>query len=95
MSLEVLYDISTKEIRAWNADESVQGNLPPKPGQAVVILPTELPGFASDLYFVDLENQQVLGNPEYKPEPDWTDLYQAATTNTTKLSVIAQKLDLK
>lgn len=28
--LEVVYDVATKEVRAWNADDSVQGNLKPK-----------------------------------------------------------------
>lgn len=68
--LEVLYDIATKEVRAWNGDDSVPGHFKPKEGQAVVILPIAPPDFESDIYFVDLDNQQVIGNPDYvEPEP--------------------------
>lgn len=65
--LEVLYDIATKEVRAWNADESVQGNLKPKEGRGVIILPIDPPTFVTDWYKVDLTNQIIVGNPDYMP----------------------------
>lgn len=63
--LEVLYDIATKEVRAWNADMKVKDNLKPKEGQEVVILPIDPPTFESDWYKVDLDNQQIVGNPDW------------------------------
>lgn len=65
--LEVLYDIATEEVRAWNADDSVQGNLTPKEGQEVIIFPINPPDFESDIYYVDLVNEVIVGNPEYVP----------------------------
>ena len=65
--LEILYDTATKEIRAWNADDKVQGNLKPKTGQEVVIFPIDPPSFNSDWYKVDLVNKQIVGNPDYVP----------------------------
>lgn len=65
--LEVLYDKATNEVRAWNADDSVQGNLKPKEGQEVVIWDIEPPDFESDVYYVDLDNKQIKGNPDYVP----------------------------
>lgn len=65
--LEILYDTATKEVRAWNADMSVKGNLTPKEGQGVVIFPIDPPTFDSDWYKVDLENQAIVGNPDYTP----------------------------
>lgn len=67
--LEVLYEKETGIVRAWNADDSVQGNLLVKEGQEVVILPIDLPDFKSDIYYVDLDNQVIIGNPDYKPIP--------------------------
>lgn len=68
--LEILYDIATKEVRAWNNDESAQGNFKPKEGQEVVIWDIDPPTFESDWYKVDLENQIIVGNPGYiPPEP--------------------------
>lgn len=67
--LEILYDVTTKEVRAWNADESVQGNLDPQPGQEVVIFPIDPPTFDSDIYYVDLANQKLIPNPNYVPTP--------------------------
>lgn len=68
--LEVLYDTTTKEVRAWNADMKVKGNLKPKEGQKVVILPIDPPAFESDWYKIDLVNKQVAGNPAYiEPDP--------------------------
>ena len=63
--LEVLYDIATKEVRAWNADMKVKGNFKPKEGQKVVILPIDPPAFESDWYKVDLVNKEVVGKPDY------------------------------
>lgn len=63
--LEILYDIGTKEVRAWNADMEVKGNLKAKEGQEVVIFPIDPPNFLSDWYKVDLENQTIIGNPDY------------------------------
>lgn len=66
--LEILYDKDTKEVRAWNADESVQGNLQPKAGQEVVIFPIDPPAFESGEYKVDLATQSIIdGNPDYVP----------------------------
>ncbi|MBA7672709.1 hypothetical protein ES703_80895 [subsurface metagenome] len=62
--LEVLYNIDTKEVRAWNADMSVKGNLKPKEGQKVVILPVDPPAFESDIYYVDFKAKKVVGNPD-------------------------------
>jgi len=65
--LEILYDTATKEVRAWNADMRVKGNLKPKEGQEVVIWDIDPPAFDSDAWFVDLANKQVVGN--ISPEP--------------------------
>ena len=65
--LEILYDTQTKEVRAWNADMKVKGNLKPKEGQKVVIFPIDPPSFESDIYYVDLANKQIKGNPGYVP----------------------------
>ena len=65
MMLEVLYDIPTKEVRAWNADASAQGKFKVKEGQSIALLPCEIPVLDSDIHFVDLPNQQVIGNPSY------------------------------
>lgn len=68
--LEVLYDTATKEVRAWNADMSVKGNLNPKNGQEVVIWSIDPPTLESDWYKVDLKRKRIVGNPDYtKPEP--------------------------
>ncbi len=65
--LEVLYDIATKEVRAWNADMKVKGNLKPKEGQEVIILNSLPPDFESDIYFIDLTSKKIKGNPDYVP----------------------------
>lgn len=65
--LEVLYDKATNEVKAWNADDSVQGNLKPKEGQAVIIWNIDPPAFESDIYYVDLANKEIKGNPDYVP----------------------------
>ncbi len=65
--LEILYDIATKEVRGWNADDKVQGNLIPKEGQEVVIFPISPPDFESDIYYVDLASKKIVGNPDYVP----------------------------
>lgn len=65
--LEVLYDVATREVRAWCGDERQFGNFKPKEGQAVVVLPVDPPTFESDWYKVDLENKKVVGNPDYIP----------------------------
>lgn len=67
--LEILYDTTTKEVRAWNADESVLGNLDPQSGQEVVIFPIDPPTFDSDVYYVDLADQKLIPNPDYTPTP--------------------------
>jgi len=67
--LEVIYDTTTGEVRAWNADTSVKGNLKPREGQKVVILDTNLPSFESDWYRVDFIKQEIIGNPNYKSVP--------------------------
>lgn len=70
--LEVLYDESSKIIRAWNADREVKGNLKPREGQAVVSFANENPPAApSDWYKVDLANEKVVGNPDYQAEVDY------------------------
>lgn len=61
--LEVLYDKDTKEVRAWNGDDKVQGNFKPKAGQGVIILPIDPPNFESDWYKV--EGKKIVGNPDY------------------------------
>jgi len=65
--LEILYDTTTLEVSAWNADPSVHGNLNPQPGQAVVIFPIDPPTLDTDTYYVDLTNQNLLPNPDYIP----------------------------
>ena len=69
--LEILYDKTTKEVRAWNADDAVQGNFKPKGGQEVVIWNIPIPSFDSGEYKVNVTNQTVVdGNPSYvEPEP--------------------------
>ncbi len=63
--LEILYDIVTKEVRAWNADMKVKGNFKPKEGQRVYTLPIDPPDFESDIYLVDLKEKEIKGNPDY------------------------------
>lgn len=94
MSLEILYDIDTKAIRALNADESQQGNLIPKEGQAVIVLPIGLPSFTSDVYYVDLESGQLVGNPAYIKPLSWKESWKAATTTDARLEVMARRLGL-
>lgn len=65
--LEVLYDTATKEIRGWCGDNKQFSNFKPKEGQEIVILEGPPPGFESDIYYVDLEKQKVVGNPDYVP----------------------------
>ena len=68
--LEILYDKATKEVRAWNAADKVQGNLKPKEGQEVIIFPISPPSFGSGEYKVEEANQTIVdGNPSYKPKP--------------------------
>lgn len=65
--LEVLYDINTLEVRAWNADPLAQGNFLPGPDQDVVVLPIDPPTAPSDWFVVDLVAQDMLPNPDYDP----------------------------
>ena len=65
--LEVKYNIADNRILAWNGDMEVKGNLKPREGQAVVILPVDPPNFPSDVHYVDLVNRKVVGNPDYVP----------------------------
>lgn len=67
--LEILYETNTKEVRAWNADEAVQGNLDPQPGQSVVVFPIDPPTIDSDVYYVNLATQTLIPNPDYVPTP--------------------------
>lgn len=68
--LEILYDTATNEVRGWNGDDDAQGNFAPTPDQAVVIWDTPIPDFESDVYFIDLAGQVIIGNPDYiKPIP--------------------------
>lgn len=70
--LEILYNINSLIITAWNADASSQGNFHPGPDEAVVIFPIDPPTVPSDWYMVDLVNQVVLPNPDYDPHtPDY------------------------
>ena len=62
--LEVLYDEATKEVRGWCGDPNEFGNFKPKAGQAVVVLPIDIPPM-SDTYTVDLVGQKVVVNPAY------------------------------
>ena len=93
--LEVLYEQDSKIIRAWNADDSTQGNFKPKAGQAIILLPGEPPIFDSDVYYVDLKNRQVVANPSYIQPPDPKAEWQAARTEAEKLAVLARRLGLE
>lgn len=84
--LEVLYDIATKEVRAWNADMSVKGHFKPKDGQRVYTFPIDPPDFESDIYYVDFKAKKVIGNPDYKPPAPPRDL--AAEVNKIKDRII-------
>lgn len=69
--LEILYDVATLKVAAWNADQSEQGHFHPTPQQDVVIFPIEPPDFESDWYKVNLVSQTIHGNPDYDPlSPD-------------------------
>lgn len=66
--LEILYDTDTKRVRGWCADPDQFGNFEPKPEQAVVIWDIPIPP-RSDWHEVDLANQVIIPNPDYKPKP--------------------------
>ena len=87
--LEILYDVATKEVRAWNADDNVQGNLRPREGQEVVTWDIEPPAFKSDIYYVDLAYQAIVGNPDYVEPPPPRDL--AAEIDDLKAKIEKQK----
>ena len=67
--LEILYDIGKKEVRGWCADENQFGNFKPTPEQEVVIWDIGIPYLETDVYYVDLDNQVIVSNPDYKPRP--------------------------
>lgn len=66
--LEILYDTDTKRVRGWCADPDEFGNFEPKPNQEVVIWDIPIPPH-SDWYEVDLANEVIVSNPDYKPRP--------------------------
>ena len=89
--LEVLYDKITKQVRAWNADMSVQGNFTPKPEEAVVILDTAPPTFKSDVYYVDLNNQVIVGNLDYLAKVAYQDQLAAEFNEAHEQAIRAYK----
>ena len=62
---EVLYDTETNDVRAWNMDMNVVGNLNPQSGEKVIFLFTKPPTIESDWYKVDLAKGIIAGNTEY------------------------------
>ena len=68
--LEVLYDTATKEVRGWCADPDQFGNFTSSPDEEVVILPIDPPTFESFIYYLDLVNQTIYGDP-IPPDPDY------------------------
>lgn len=67
--LEVLYDVETKEVRGWCADEKQFGNFRPKHSQKVAILPIELPNYDSLQFYIDLGVMTIQGEPITTPKP--------------------------
>ena len=65
--LEILYDTTNNRIRGWCGDSNQFGNFYPKPNQAVVVWDVPIPPKA-DWYEVDLVNETVIPNPDYKPK---------------------------
>lgn len=83
--LEVLYDVETMEVRGWCGDESDFGNFNPNGNQAVVILDIDIPP-ESDWYKVDLENNIIVGNPDWKlPPPKMTSNPPSGKCSVTNL----------
>lgn len=89
--LEILYDVNTLEVRAWNADPLAQGNLLPGPGEDIVIFPIDLPAFPSDCYKVDLVDQTLITTPS-RPDYDllMSDAIRAEELLATSPAVITQ-----
>lgn len=69
MTLEVMYDTGTLEVRAWCGDPTQFGNFNPGAGQAVVVFPMDVADIpqGSD-YMVDLEAEIVY--PTTFPSPN-------------------------
>ncbi len=99
--LEILYEVATKEVRAWNGDMFVKGNLKPREGQEVVIFDIDPPDFESDIYYVDLLNKQIIGNPNYiEPQPPRdlaaeVDEIKAKIADYDNLKAKVEKLEIK
>ena len=66
--LEVLYDTTNNRVKGWCANSNQFGNFQPKPEQAIVVLDVPIPAKA-DWYEVNLVNNVIISNPEYKPKP--------------------------
>lgn len=99
--LEILHDIETLEVRAWNADDSVQGNLKPKTGQEVVIWDIGIPDSPRCSFTVDLANQQLIPDPDciaekLQAEADDARLKEIANmpTASLKVPILAESLKL-
>lgn len=93
MSLEVLYDTGTLEVRAWCGDPEQFGNLVAGDGQAVVVLPIMVEDIAkgSD-YMIDLPGETVYPETPYVPPPDFKALWVAAPNSVAKLALLGKKM---
>ncbi len=92
--LEILYHVTSKVVRSWNGDEGAQGNLKPKGGERVAIIPGGPPSFRSDDFRIDLVNKQITGTPIEEP-PDYKDLLERATSDAERLDILSRAMRLK
>ena len=93
--LELRYHMGTKHVTGWCGDEKQFGNLRLRQGERIVVIDIPVPPFDSKAYLFDKPTQSLVSNPEYSPRPDWQALWQAATTQEEKLSVLARRLGLE
>lgn len=95
MTLEVLYDTGSGEVRAWCGDPEERGNFKPKEGQAVVILPIDVANIIpGEDYVVDLDAGKVHTVMPDLPLPDYKAEWWAAKTPADKLKVLGRKAEL-
>lgn len=93
MSLEVLYETETREVRAWCGDSKQFGAYKPKAGQAVVVLSIKVANIPQgDDYMVDLDAKTVYPRIPYVPSPNYKAQWKLAQTPAAKLTVLGKKM---
>lgn len=96
MSLEVVYDIGTGEVRAWCADPKRFGNLKAKAGQKVVVLPIKVATIPPGRdYMVDLDAKTVYPRTPHVEPPDYKAQWKVAKTPAEKLSILGRMMGLE